>query len=243
MKRSEKVFGCLHKSIDESIVSAVSQTFDLNAKKLPSREILTPHLKDPYHALSLESIKDVLSDRNKWMTPYVIREMYLDHAFVAYNDEMLTALKKFCDKKKMKVVHELCCGTGWFSHWMKKYGIPLDKAIDNKTWASYKTDNNWLPIVTQDDAVRFVKRSGDADMFVLSWPYMNPLAHMIWNAMKPGQYLLYIGEGEGGCTADSGFFDATGAYQITNDKDFNKVTKAFIQFNGLHDRPELYLKM
>jgi hypothetical protein len=183
-----------------------------------------------------------MRDENKWMTPFVMREMYLEHAFVAYNDEMLMALKKFCDKKKMKVVHELCCGTGWFSHWMRKYGIPLKKAIDNKTWSTYKKEDKFLPIVTQDDAVRFVKTAGDADMFVLSWPYMDPLAHMIWNAMKPGQYLLYIGEGYGGCTADDSFFSATGAHQITNDKDFNKVEKAFLQFNGLHDRPELYKK-
>jgi hypothetical protein len=242
MKRPEKVFGSLLKHIDSSITEMVALTFDLSSDKLPSREVLMPHLRDPYSEVSLNAIKDILSDENKWMTPYAIREMYLDHAFVAYNDELLTALKKFCDRKKMKIVHEVCCGTGWFSHWMRKYGIPLDKAIDNKTWATYKMDNSFLPIVTQDDAVRFVKRSGDADMFVLSWPYMNPLAHMIWKAMKPGQYLLYIGEGKGGCTADSGFFHATGSYQITDDKDFNKVTNAFIRFRGLHDRPELYLK-
>jgi hypothetical protein len=243
MTRAEKKYGTLLKSIDETVKTAIEMTFDLNAEKLPSRSILAPHLRDPYeNILSLGSITDILRDENKWMTPYVLREMYLEHAFVAYNHEMLVALKKFCDKKKMKVVHEICCGTGWFSHWMKKYGIPLKKAIDNKTWSTYKLENKFLPIVTQEDAVRFVKSAGDADMFVLSWPYMDPVAHMVWNAMKPGQYLLYIGEGYGGCTANDGFFDATGAHQVTNDKDFNKVEKAFLQFNGLHDRPELYLK-
>jgi len=99
-----------------------------------------------------------------------------------------------------------------------------------------------LPIVTKEDAVRFVKRSGDADMIVCSWPYMNPLMHMIWNAMKPGQYLLYIGEDYGGCTADDGFFNAVSGHEIEDDKDFIKIKKSFIQFSGLHDRPVLYKK-
>jgi len=243
MTRAEKRYGSLIETLDQDVTEAIRSTFDLSSEKLPSRKVITQHVRDPYdNLLSIKSIKDIIKDENKWMSPFVIREMYLEHSFVAYNDEMLTAMKKFCDKKKMKVVHELCCGTGWFSHWMKKYGIPLKEAVDNKTWAHYKKSNNFLPIVKQEDAVRFVKQAEDADMFVLSWPYMDPLAHMIWNAMKPGQYLLYIGESYGGCTADDGFFNAVERYEIKNDKDFDKIAKSFIQFNGLHDRPELYKK-
>lgn len=227
----------------DEVTKAIEATFDLTAEKLPSRSIIAPYVKDPFeNTFGIKPINDILSSENRWLTPFVVREMYLEHSFVAYTDEMLHAMKRFCDKKKFKKVHELCCGTGWFSHWMKKYGIPLDKAIDNKTWSTYKNDNKFLPIVTQNDAARFVKTAGDADMFVLSWPYMDPLARMIWDAMKPGQYLLYIGEDYGGCTADPSFFDAVQGCRIDNDKDFNKIVKSFVQFNGLHDRPELYQK-
>ena len=120
---------------------------------------------------------------------------------------------------------------------MRKYGIPLVHAVDNKTW-KYE---NYLSTIVQDDAVEFVKRSGDADMFVLSWPYMNPLAAMIWKNMKPGQYLLYIGEGQGDCTANYEFFELTQDHRVDDEK-FRKVEDSFVRFAMLSDGPELYLK-
>lgn len=217
------------KEVEEAIIS----TFDLSSKKLPSKKTIKPFLKE----------REGFSGVSDFLTSYYIRELYLEHAFVAYNDEMLTSLKKFCDSKKMKVVHEVCCGTGWFSHWMKKYKIPLKKSIDNKTWISYNNRNNFLPNVIKQDAVKFVRNNRRfADMIVLSWPYMDNTATRIWNAMKPGQYLLYIGEDYGGCTADSSFFNAVRGCEITNDENFNKVYDSFVQFNGLHDNPKLYLK-
>lgn len=243
MTRAEKRYGSLLDSVSQDVKDAINATFDLNSERLPSRSVIAPHLRDPYdNILSLKAITDVMRDEKTWMTPYAIRDLYLEHAFVVYTDEMLKAMKTFCDKHKMKIVHEVCCGTGWFSHWMKKYGIPLKEAVDNKTWKTYKLENKFLPFVKQDDAARFVKQSGDADMFVLSWPYMDPLAHMIWKNMKPGQYLMYIGEGYGGCTADEGFFNAVSQHQVRDDKEFNEIAKAFVQFNGLHDLPELYKK-
>lgn len=242
MAVTEKRYKDMVEYVDKNVLNAINRTFDINAEKLPSREIIAPHLKDPYRDLfSVGAIKDIMTDENKWLTPFAIREVYLEHSFVAYNDEMLKAIKVFCDKHKMKVVHELCCGTGWFSHWMKKYGVPLKEAVDNKTWARYKNYNKFLPIVKKDDAVRFVKKNQDADMFILSWPYMDPVAHMIWKAMKPGQYLFYIGEDYGGCTADEGFHNAVESHRV-DDEEFNKITEAFLQFNGLHDVPVLYRK-
>lgn len=229
--------------VDE-VAEAIAMTFCMASELLPSRNIILPHVQDPFKIGTGNAMLDFtkMRDEMSFLKPFAIREQYLEHAFVAYNHEMLTALKRFCEKKKMKLVHEVCCGTGWFAHWMKKYGIPIGKAVDNKTWGSYIKHNNFLPIVKKEDALKFVKHSGDADMIVLSWPYMNPLAHHIWDAMRPGQYLLYIGEGPGGCTADDGFFEAVSGHQIHNNKEFNKVAKAFIQFSGLHDMPELYKK-
>lgn len=225
-------------SISPEIREAIQSTFDLNAEKLPSRKVLIPVLEHKGKPFDIFSRPGDMT----WLSAYMIRDLYLENAFVAYNDEMLTALKKFCDSKNMKKVHELCCGTGWFSHWMKKYGVPLDKAVDDKTWGTYKRDDKFLPMVTEEDAVRFVKKNGDADMFVVSWPYMNDLCYRIWKNMKPGQYMLYIGEAYGGCTADDSFFNAVAGHQITDDKVFNKIVKSFVQFSGLHDLPELYLK-
>jgi hypothetical protein len=213
----------------KELKNAILKTFDVSSKKLPSNKIIQPYKKKNFKF-------------QFFMDSFYIRELYLEHAFVAYTDEMLTALKKFCDSKQMKTVHELCCGTGWFSHWMKKYGIPLKKATDNKTWSHYKNRNNFMSHVIKRDAVQFTRNNKSADMFILSWPYMDSTAARIWKAMKPGQYLLYIGEREGGCTANSEFFNLTRDCQIIDDEFFNAIENAFVQFEGLHDRPELYLK-
>jgi hypothetical protein len=225
------------RNISEDLYNAIASTFDQHTEKLPKRDLILPFV-EPYKDRSLDEVIKGMKDVRGAMVPFAVRDLYLKNAFVVYTDEMLTAIKGFCDAKQMKLVHEVCCGTGWLSHWMRKYGVPMGEAVDNKTW-KYEA---YLPIVRQEDAAKFVKRSGDADMFVLSWAYMNPLAARIWKNMKPGQYMLYIGEGRGGCTADDEFFQLTDGKQIQDDEDFNKIDDAFVQFYGLHDRPELYQK-
>jgi len=239
ISRAKKKFGNLE--IDQTVKKAVEQTFDINSKVLPSGKIIKPFLKEESLSLT-KGILDIMLDDKSFLTPYYLRELYLEHSFVVYTDEMLNTLRTFCNSKGLKHINELCCGTGWFSHWMKKYGIPLQNAVDNKTWFDYKKHDKFLPIVRKDDAVQFVRNNPQTDMFVLSWPYMDPLARMIWDNMRAGQYLLYIGEGEGGCTADDSFFEAVRNHEITNNKEFNLFKKEFIQFRGLYDRPELYLK-
>lgn len=239
--------------IPASVKKAVETTFSMDSDKLPSKKVLDEHIKSvddffskPDHFKKakrslLNKIPDA-DESKKFMLPFYIREMYLEKCFVVYTHEMMTAIKKFTLKHKMKTVHELSCGTGWMSHWMKKYKIPLKHAVDNKSWGKYKTTDSFLPIVKKADSAKFVESNQDADMFVLSWPYMDPVARMIWDRMKKGQYLLYIGERREGCTADDSFFDAVYRHEVENDKEFNNIKKSFVQFWGLHDEPILYKK-
>ena len=214
----------------DKIDKVIEQTFSLNSNKLPALVEIKPYVGN------FDFNVDFALDS------FAIREKYLKHCFVVYTDELLSALKDFCDKKEFTVINELCCGTGWFSHWMIKYGIPLKNATDNKSWGKYKANEAFLDIVKKEDAVRFVKNTPETDMYVLSWPYMDPLARMIWDAMKPGQYLLYIGEDWGGCTADESFFQAIDGFEIVDDEYFNKIDETFVQFWGIHDRPRLFKK-
>ncbi len=66
---------------------------------------------------------------------------------------------------------------------------------------------------------------------------MDGVAARIWNAMKENQYLFYIGESYGGCTANDKFFELINEYE-TEDKWKLKVN--FRSFWGIHDQPYLY---
>ena len=82
MTRAEKRYGSLIETLDQDVTEAIRSTFDLSSEKLPSRKVITQHVRDPYdNLLSIKSIKDIIKDENKWMSPFVIREMYLEHSF------------------------------------------------------------------------------------------------------------------------------------------------------------------
>ena len=45
-----------------------------------------------------------------------------------------------------------------------------------------------------------IKRESDIQLYIMAWPYMDEHALRVWEALRPGQYLLYFGESYGGCT-------------------------------------------
>ena len=217
------------KLISASIKKAIKSTFNTSSEKLPSKNIFN----------KLIDIDDKTFSIGSWQVSYTIRELYLKNSFIVFTDEMMHSIKKFVDKHNFTEINELCCGKGYFSHWMTKYGIPLKNAVDNKTWIHYK---DYLPIVKKFDAVEFVKEHQETELFIVSWPYMDDIVFEIWNNMKSGQYLFYIGESMGGCTANDNFFNAVAGCEIEDDIEFNEIGVNFIQFQGIHDECVLYKK-
>jgi SAM-dependent methyltransferase len=52
---------------------------------------------------------------------------------------------------------------------------------------------------------------GDFDVVLMAWPpYREPLATNVARCMRPGQVLVYEGEGLAGCTASDAFFEEVG---------------------------------
>jgi len=230
--------------LPRELSAVIKRTFDKKAPSLPSGKLIRQYVNDDYIFSKPDKEKDKLKfDFDKFMVPMVIRDNYLQHAFVAYNDELLTAMTMFCAANRIKSVSEVLCGTGWFSHWMKRYGIPVKHSVDNKSWIKYKRDNRFLPIVKEMDAAQHVRRCRTVQLFVMSWPYMDPVAANVWKAMKPGNLLLYIGEGHGGCTANDEFFELAGPHEVSDEVEgFSAIQDSFVRFWGLHDRPILYRK-
>ena len=163
-----------------------------------------------------------------------LREKYTKHCFPILTHEFLSSMQKFCNQ--FDKISEFACGEGWLSYWMKKYGIKIHSSVDDKSW-KFK---NYLDFVTKCDAEMYLRRNLEIDLIIMSWPnYNDNFAYKIWQRMRKGQYLLYIGEGHGGCTADADFHKAIGGHEVD---DKWSLSENFVSFWGIHDRPMVYKK-
>jgi len=140
-------------------------------------------------------------------------------------------------------VLEVMSGCGSLS-----YALLLEKVIitatDNCSWKGDGTffDGNrrlWIK-PKKLDAVEAVKKYGkDIDIIIMSWPYMDDNAYKVLLEMRkqnPNCLMIYIGESEGGCTANDKFFETA---DIIEDESFYKAIENYRTWFGLHDRPIL----
>ena len=92
--------------------------------------------------------------------------------------------------------------------------------------------------VEELNAFQSVRKYADRNVFLAWPPYSENMASQVAKNMKTGKYLVYIGEGVGGCTGDDGFFNCL-------EKDFKEINmKAKIySFWGLHDFLRIFKKI
>jgi len=207
----------------------IKSTFSKRSKQLPSIEQIKQFI-----VLDRE---DKFDDRFDVINnSFYLRTRYIKHSFSILTHDFLVSLKLMIDDLKINNIVELSAGAGWFTHWMRKYDIPVKDCVDNSSWIDrwHKT----LPIVKNYDSSLYVSQHKEVDMYILSWPYMDDVAYDIWKSMKPGQYLLYIGESHGGCTGSDEFHENIYKHEIK----IPNVDKNFVSFWGVHDRPYLYRK-
>lgn len=218
--------------IGEKGKELLTNTFSFKSKKLPTMEEVLSLIgsSDPFAHGSFELAKMDLS--------FMLREHYTKNSFPILNDDFITAIKKMVAKKKITTISELSCGIGWLSYWLKKYGVDIVKSVDNKSWEHFGADQ-YLDLVVSYDSIEYVKENPEIELFILSWPYMDSVAFEIWKNMIPGQYLLYIGESESGCTASDDFFGNVFGMEVEDDCGLHE---SFISFWGIRDRPVLYKK-
>lgn len=165
---------------------------------------------------------------------FIFRDAYNKHSFVILTDEWIKSLVSFLSEYS-KVI-ELSCGAGWLTYWIRRYGGKIDRCVDNFTFEGIE----YTEMVENADSIQIVHETPSTDLYILSWPYMDSVAHNIWQNMKSGQHLLYIGEGRGGCTADDSF------WAVVEDKEIilgdKEVYANFRSFWAVHDRPILFGK-
>lgn len=208
----------------------IEMTFDPSLPQLPSIEQIKEHI------LTDEATFGAGYDAKKSTRTHAIRDFYTKYSFPILSHEFLRDLKYITKTHPFLSIHELNCGVGWLSFWMKKYGIPIQESVDDNSWKHH----NLLDCVQRKDSIQHVKEHPEADLFILSWPYMDSVAERIWRAMQPGQCLLYIGEGGYGCTATEEFHNATQPFELKSETHTLQVH--FLSFWAVHDRPYLYRK-
>lgn len=140
-------------------------------------------------------------------------------------------------------VFEACAGNGSWAHALRMCGLknpvdPVDTAPGGggeymmARLPRYMGEEVLLPRMG-DAATEFAK-DPDRDVLIVWPPYRKSVALDVAARMVPGRRLFYVGESEGGCCADSGFFERLGSHFAMFD------TVRIPQFRGIHDCMEVY---
>ncbi len=209
-------------------MSIIEKTFNTEAERLPTNEEfkMCHNVEGSY----CSQLGDDWSAREEYRH---------EHSFIILTHEFMLTINRMVHELQLLKIIELCAGMGWLTHWLRKYGVPIQDCIDNNTWPTYQGRSR--PNVRKRNAPDFVKKDHKTDLYILSWPpYAEPVAYDIWRNMKEGQYLLFIGE-KGGCTGDEQFSKTVTCkdYEV---KDEWGLKNSFLQFEGLHDEPILFRK-
>lgn len=128
--------------------------------------------------------KDVCSSYNVWIPPSM-----------EWISELATHLKG-------KKVLEVFSGCGYITMGLQKCGINA-VASDSFAW---NDRYNWSPVVPMmKKEAHIAARESDADVLLMSWPPYDEISAAKALVEWGNKPIIYIGEGNGGCTADDLF--------------------------------------
>lgn len=118
-------------------------------------------------------------------------------------------------------------GTGYWGWVLAQLGVDVAAYDILPGTNSYHEGEPLHCTVEPLEGVEAVRLHADRTLF-LSWPPMDPAGAEILRAYE-GDRVIFIGEGEGGCTGDDDLFEQLG-------KDWNEVGEHVpVQWDGLHD--------
>lgn len=186
-------------------LSKAGQAFvdELKAGRIPER---FPEQRDRY----LEAFSDDASDP-KAFVDNMYAGMMLKSECNAYGmwgvvDKQWTReLAEWIGERK---VLEVMAGVGWLAKALDEHGVNI-KATDNFSWKGKhsKVDERVVFPVEDMDAIK-AAQSLQAEILLVSWPpYTEETivqACEAWGTKRP---IIYIGEGNGGCTACDEFHE------------------------------------
>jgi len=138
---------------------------------------------------------------------------------------------------------EVMAGLGALSYGLRKQGVEII-ATDDYSWKkeneALSHNRMWIHIEALDAVESIEKYGRTIEIIIMSWPpYNDEIAIKVLRKMRevnPSCIMIYIGEEEGGCTANDEFFRNI---EIIEDKFFNAANQNFISWSLINDRPIL----
>lgn len=169
------------------------------------------------------------------MSFFALRDTIIqEQGFALVSKEWIEPLAKFIGNKKCL---EIMAGCGSLSYALKEQGINII-ATDNFSWnvgSVWDTVNTWIDIENIDCVEAINKYGADIDIIIVSWPYMDDNAYKSLLKMReinPKTMMIYIGEGQCGCTADDNFFETM---KEVKNKDIDYINTKYQKWYGIHD--------
>jgi len=121
--------------------------------------------------------------------------------------------KRLAEELEGKKVLEVMAGAGWLAKALSEHGVDIT-ATDNYESHMNEGSHDQVTDVENMDALAALEANSDADVVIMSWPPLdNDIAQKVGEATQ-GKTLVYIGEGNGGCTATDEFHENMGIDNI-----------------------------
>jgi len=167
-------------------------------------------------------------DFNKSFNTYHLRwKLIPKYSFAVPNQEALDEIKNL----GVKII-EIGAGSGYWAHMLSQNGVDIICFDTYQTKYSHgEWEKKWFNI--ENGGPEKIREYPDRALF-LCWPdYCSPMASDCLKEYK-GEYVIYIGESDGGCTADGEFFKII-------EREFEEVKVIPIpQWYGIHDYIYIY---
>lgn len=187
-----------------------------------------------FRELYKDAPPDLRASLTQHMGDYYRRDEFVrTHAWAVPSMQGIEAIKKLVGND---TVLEIASGTGLWARLMQDAGI---KVIPTDSYEGYHFTKDVekftnVHIANHRKAIRDFGYKANALMFC--WPpYTDPMAAQALKMFK-GNKLIYIGEGDGGCTGDDRFHNFIR-------RRWEEVDSVDIpQWYGLHDYMRLYIR-
>lgn len=137
---------------------------------------------------------------------------------------------------------EIMSGNGALAKGLQDYGVDI-KATDNYEMSDFFSNDYWTEVEQIDAVDAIVKYGKDVDFVLCSWiPYYKPIGYYAIKKLyevNPKAIFIYIGEEEGGCTADSNFFEYSSEISFSEKmqidyKLLDKITNSIKNWQGTY---------
>ena len=146
--------------------------------------------------------------------------------------QLVKPLAKWISSRKCL---EVMSGRGWLTLALRSQGVNII-ATDDYSWADNMQWGESVTEVEKLDSIEAVNKYGkDIEILICAWPYMDDVAFRTMVALheiNPNALIIYIGEFDGGCTADDSFHEH---FQIIRDDNFNRAADMYQRWPSLHD--------